>query len=379
MEPLVAGQVLGRFTLVARAGVGGFSEVWRARPLPGEAAELPAEVALKVPREPQFVEHLRREAALQTAAAEEPRVVPLLEVQLEHEPPFLVMPWIEGRDFPLPDGVLEPAEQVVALRRALDLVETLGRLHAAGLIHGDLKPQNLRVDAEGAVHVLDLGLGRLQLETNLQRSLAQSLVSLDGSSLAGTLDYLAPELTQGQPASPASDVYALGVLLHQALCGRSPAFGVQPSELNPFLPRGTDALVAGLLAPDPAQRQTDLSAVAAHLRWLIRQEERCLRRRNGHARRRVREHRLHTLRRGAKALALGLFVVGAGVALVALRTPRLPSAGSSSIGLVFFLGLNLLGWAFALAATTLNAWALGVPEAVYKQRPGQRLWNFLMQ
>lgn len=371
---LVPELYVGDYRLEEEAGAGGFSVVWRARH--AESGEL---VALKFPKVERFVEHLRQEADL-SAQVDDPQVVSVSEAHLDHDPPFLVMPWVAGRAVEAPLEVTPP-DIVAGLELTMDLVRVLGRLHALGVSHGDIKPGNLRLDEEGRVRVLDLGLGRLQVETNLERSLAQSLVSVDGRSLAGTLDYMAPELFEGGEPGPASDVYALGVLLHELLTGRAPAFGVSPREVNPDLPPACEGLLRSLLRADPRQRLTDPAQIDHYLTGLIRGERRCLARRNGHARRRVWIRRVGVVRKGLKAVLLALSVVVLVVSLIIVAESELGKritggevGGFIALGAFLTAPLGLL-----LGITTINAWIMGVPEGLYKQRPGHPLWTFMMQ
>jgi predicted Ser/Thr protein kinase len=366
---------VGDYQLIEEAGAGGFSTVWKAR----QGQEL---FALKFPQVEHFVEHLRQEALVGQVAAD-PQVVPVLEVNLHHDPPHLVMPWIAGADLPVPDEVSLPQIKE-GLERARELAQILARLHARGVVHGDLKPSNVRLDDSGDLQLLDLGLGRIQVEANLERSLAQSLVSVDGRSLAGTLDYMAPELFSGVAPSSGTDAYALGVLLHHLLTGRPPAFGVSPRSINPYLPPGTEDLLRGLLHHDPRMRP-ELSLVDRILKGLIAQEARCLARESGHERRAIFRRRLGVLRRGVRALAVGLALPLALVAsmVVLQEMGRLSEVESGpAAGLIMLVALCLLSLGsvgLLLGVTTLNAWLVGVPDGVYKHRPGHPVWNFMMQ
>ncbi|MGE0706644.1 MAG: serine/threonine-protein kinase [Planctomycetota bacterium] len=385
---LVPEMFLGDYQLIEQAGAGGFSVVWKARRAPQDEEDVPAGegqpakpalFALKVPQVESFIEHLRAEADL-SAALRDPQVVPVLAAHLDHDPPFLVMPWVEGRDLAPPEQV-EPHQILDGLDLAQDLARVLARLHAAGAAHGDVKPSNIRLDREGRVRLLDLGLGRLQVEANLERSLAQSLVSVDGRSIAGTLDYMAPELFEGQRPGPATDAYALGVLLHHLLTGRPPAFGVSPRELNPYLPPGTEDLLRGLLHHDPAARPA-LRVATASLARLAQAERRCLARPNGHERRAVFQRRLGVLQRGLRALLVGLSLP---TLVFAARFLTLALGSLQPVDLDPLLALLIpvvsasLCLGTLLGVTTINAWLVGVPDGVYKKRPGHPLWSFMMQ
>jgi serine/threonine protein kinase len=335
-------------------------------------------VALKLPRVPEFVAHLTREA-LVNARIQDPQVVGILEVRLDHQPPYLVMPFVAGADLELPEKAPEPAAIVTAFRRFRRIAEVVARLHDAGFVHGDLKPGNIRFDPNGVCHLLDLGLARHQVSVRQASTLRASIVSVTGEKIAGTLEFMAPEVMSGARPERAADVYALGVLLHAMLCGRPPAFGVSPGELNPFLPPGTTDFLRQMLDGDPERRLPGAGLLLPTVDAFIAAEERCLRRRNGHARRRVFRDRMRTLGRGIRVLGLGAFLVLTAL----LGLPYLKAFASGNEGLTIlaciFGAFPLLLTAVLLGVTTINAWILGIPEKTYKNRRGHEWWTFMMQ
>jgi len=363
-----AGKVLGRYRLLDAVGAGGFSLVWRA-----EDTATGRVVALKLPRNPDFIAHLRREARI-AAVVHDPQVAGLLESRLDHDPPFLAMPFVAGADLAIPDRAPAPERIVDAFRTFEKIARVVARLHRAGVAHGDLKPGNIRVGRDGLVHLLDLGLARHQVSVRQNSTLRASVVSVTGEKIAGTLDYMAPEVMSGGAPDAASDVYALGVVLHALLCGRPPAFGVSPGDLNPYLPPGTTDFLRQMLHADPSMRPPDGGALLPAVDAFVRAEERCLRRRNGHARRLVFCRRMKTLARGVRALGLV-----ASLALVLIfGVPVLkPPAGLGAVVAMAAFPFACIG--FLLGVTTINAWILGVPEKTYKNRRGHPWWTFMMQ
>lgn len=370
MVRLCAGRFCGAFELLEEAGAGGFSVVWKARRTPDGAL-----FALKFPRVESLLGHLRREARL-AQQIDDPRIVTVLETHLDHDPPFLVTPWIAGYDLPVPERCPLPQDQVRCLERALQLAAIVQSLHQRGLVHGDIKPGNLRVAADGRLRLLDFGLARLHLQVRKERSLAQSLVSVAGKNIAGTLDYMAPEQLEDKPITTASDLYSVGVLLHRLMTGRPPSFGVAPEELNPFLPPGLQSLLLRLLQRDPARRLSDAGELCRSLQRLLVAERRC-QQRAGHERRRIFVRRLHTLRRGLRALLMTAAGIAGLVGFVVLANAvrALNLLGGLAVGTLLLFSFPAL----LLGITTINAWLLGVPERDYKQRPGHPLWSFMMQ
>lgn len=385
------GHVHAGYEILDPIGAGGFSVVLLARHL--ESGRL---AALKMPRVPAFIGHLRREA-LMAARFSDPQVVPILDVRLDADPPFLAMPFVEGANLELPQQAPEPEAILAALLRFRGIAEVVARLHAVHIAHGDLKPGNIRLAPDGTVHLLDLGIAREQVAARQLSTLRASVRSVTGEKIAGTLDFMAPEVMSGGKPDAAADVYALGVILHHLLCGRPPAFGVSPEALNPFLPPRSTDFLRSLLQRDPALRPPDAGALLAPLDHFIRAERRCLRRRNGHARRRVFVARMRTLQRGARVLLVAAALLLAGflavhIALAGSAAPPAPPVPSYARaespgedlrlagGIVLFVAT--FSFAFTcllLAMTTINAWILGVPEKLYKNRKGHPIWSFMMQ
>lgn len=391
--PLAAGQRVGEYELIEQAGAGGFSVVWRARH--AATGEI---VALKLPRVPEFVSHLRREA-LVASQVHDPQVVGVREVCLDHDPPFLVMPYVDGENLVLPDEAPAPEHIIEALRHFSKILEVVARLHNADVVHGDLKPGNIRfghnrelsvssldgdrvlLDQEGICYLLDLGLARLQVSARQQTSLRASVVSVTGEKIGGTLDFMAPEVMSGEKPTKASDVYALGVILHHMLCGKPPAFGVSPQSLNPYLPPGTSEFLRGLLHPDPAQRCQTAFGLFLEVNPFIAAEERCLRRRNGHQRRLVFQERMKTVVRGLKVIAVATtLIITAAIAWIWWDVLRLtPNARDAVAVVVAVPGIFLGAVGVLLGMTTINASLKGIPEKTYKNRRGHPLWTFMMQ
>lgn len=340
-------------------------------------------VAVKLPRAEGFVDHLKREALI-SARFQDPEVPGILEVRLDHDPPFLVMPFVAGTNLPLPDAAPSPPAIVEAFRTLRRIAVVVARLHDAEIAHGDLKPGNIRLDADGRCRLLDLGLARQQVAARQLSTLRASVVSVTGERIAGTLEFMAPEVLAGEEPGRAADVYALGVILHHLLCGRPPSFGVSPAQLNPYLPAGTAELLREMLRHDVSGRLGSAGEVVPRIDRLIQVEERCLRRRNGHERRRVFASRMKTLVRGARLMLFVLAATGVlawGLKIVpALSRITFTGDEADLLALLFWAPIYLLGWlAIVLGMTTINAWVFGVPERDYKHRRGHPWWNFMMQ
>ncbi|MGE0709470.1 MAG: tetratricopeptide repeat protein [Planctomycetota bacterium] len=292
---------------------------------------------------PEALERFRREARI-TARLDHPAIPPVYEAGTtprgEH---YLLMRLIQGASLSERIRALH-ASGPPPVERAGPLAELLGALvqvgeavayaHSQGVVHRDLKPSNVMLGTFGEVLVLDWGLalarGEEQGEEALRRSLAQEPVGgADGLTQAGavlgTLGYMPPEQADGQPAGPRADVFALGAILTEVLCGRPPIAGETainklnatvlgkiacPSELRAGVPADLDAVAARALATDPGERTSSAEVFVADLRaWLAGAEVGCYR--YG-----LRERALRAVRR-RPGLVLGVALTGL-VALAAM-------------------------------------------------------------
>jgi serine/threonine-protein kinase len=256
----VNGEVLaGRYRLLGLLGRGGVGEVWRAEDL-----QLGRPVAIKLLRRLEgdalsSLERFRREARA-TAQLSHPNVVATYDVGTTDDRAYLVMELVRGGDLAqlLRSHGLPPAEEVADL--AIQAARGLDAAHAAGIVHRDVKPANLLLSSDGMLKITDFGIARM--------AGTDQTGGLTGPVLLGTAAYLAPEQVRGEPATPASDRYALGCVLYELLAGRPPFTGethevldghvhqepVPVLEYRPDTGAGLSDLVMLLLAKDPAAR-----------------------------------------------------------------------------------------------------------------------------
>jgi serine/threonine protein kinase len=226
---------IGGYTLEGLLGEGATGLVYRASG--GVAVKIlrPERADERVPRA-RFL----REARVAGRIASR-HVAPILEVGELQGTTYLVMPLyaesLAGRlraSGPL--GVDEAADLAAQLGRGLDA------LHTAGILHRDVKPSNVLLDEAGVAALADFGLARAADSTRLTQE----------GQVLGSLHYLAPELIEGAEATPASDIYALGCLLYEALVGEPPFAGRRPAELG--FAQLTEA------PPDPRERRPELTS-----------------------------------------------------------------------------------------------------------------------
>lgn len=249
-EPPFSGSA--RYELVRWLGEGGYGVVYEA--LDRERGDRVALKVLRCPWAGPLYRFKREFRAL--AGIRHPNLVQLYGLELAAGQAFLSMELVRGA--PLLEHVgRDPERARQALRQ---LAEGVAALHRAGTLHRDVKPSNAIVEAGGRVVVLDFGL-------------AISIDAHDAAELAGTPAYISPEQCAGAAATEASDWYAVGVVLYQALTGRAPLDGAvlvrkqledppPPSAVAPGVPRDLDELCAALLAREPAARPTGAEVIA---------------------------------------------------------------------------------------------------------------------
>ncbi|MFE0512481.1 serine/threonine-protein kinase [Streptomyces sp. NPDC058964] len=256
-DPGAGRLIVDRYRLLAKLGHGGMGTVWRAK---DETVD--REVAVKEPRVPDNLpereranafERMRREARA-AARLDHPAVVNVHDVAVVDGRPWIVMELVHGRSLgdTLQEGTLDARE---AARIGLQVLGALEAAHAAGVLHRDVKPDNVLLGRHDRVVLTDFGIAQIEGETNLT----------DTGGFVGSPEYIAPERVLGQRPGPASDLWSLGVVLYAATEGVSPfrrsnTPATLQSVLNatptpPASARGPLAeVITALLQKDPARR-----------------------------------------------------------------------------------------------------------------------------
>ncbi len=274
--------IADRYQVVRFVACGGMGEVYEAVDTTRNEVVALKTLVLTALDDTRAIARLRREVKL-ARSVEHPNVCRILEFG-EHRPPttgeaipFLTMDFLRGET--LADRIARerrlPETEVARLLE--QILAGVAAVHAAGIVHRDIKPQNILIlqgPPERAV-VMDFGLARA---LRLTRS------AITGSLVVGTADYMAPEQIQGHPANPRFDVYALGVVIFEMLTGRKPFIGdtiqvgrarlagtlpPRPSEVLPELGPKWDELVSRCLAPKPEQRFARVQDIASKLRQVF--------------------------------------------------------------------------------------------------------------
>jgi serine/threonine-protein kinase len=248
----------GRYRLIGRIGAGGMSVVYKAQDV-----ALGRLVAIKILHEsltgdPKFVENFRREAQA-AASLSHPNVVTVHDVGQDGSRHYIVMELVEGEDLKTTVRNWAPLPLANALDLAIQICKGVGYAHRAGFVHCDVKPQNVLVTKDGRAMVADFGIARVISEATITR----------GDSSWGTPHYFSPEQAAGQSATPASDVYAIGIVLYEMLTGRLPFQADSPAalalkhlteepppitDLNPNVPLPVARIIHKVLSKEPSAR-----------------------------------------------------------------------------------------------------------------------------
>lgn len=258
---MASGETLlnGRYRLVAQHGSGGMAVIYKA-----VDQVLGRTVALKILRpsltkDPSFLARFRNEARA-VANLSHPNIVTVHDVGNDGQTQYIVMEFIEGQDL----KKIIRSEGILTVRRTLDLAiqicAGIGFAHRAGLVHADLKPQNILVTKDDIVKVTDFGIA--QALTDTQPMPRQDVVW-------GSPHYFSPEQARGEKPTPASDVYAIGIVMFEMLTGRLPYTGASQQELamahlrdrvplatefNPSVPEGLAKIIYKVMSKEPSAR-----------------------------------------------------------------------------------------------------------------------------
>ncbi len=273
---VLIGSTLGGFRLTSLLGVGGMAEVYR-----GYDLQLQRDVAVKVlpdhvARDPRYVSRFRSEAQ-RVAALHHPNVVPIFHFGEERGLLYLVMPILKEslRDRISREGTLDPAEAIIL---TVEVALALDAAHSQGIVHRDVKPENILLDDEGKPLLSDFGIAR---EVEVLRDPTASRTLATTGMPVGTPSYMPPELLRGATADHRVDVYGLGTVLYEMLVGRPPHEGitafdvaarvlteapVPPANYNPAVWPALEEVVLVAIASDPDQRYPDTSSLVEALR-----------------------------------------------------------------------------------------------------------------
>jgi serine/threonine protein kinase/ligand-binding sensor domain-containing protein len=266
----LAGQNLGPYRILEQVGAGGMATVYKAY-----HAAMDRYVAIKVlpqhlARDPNFRARFQREART-IARLEHRYILPVHDVGEADDIPYFVMRYTDGGDL---NGLI--ASKSLSISRAATIIsqvaEALAYAHRQGIIHRDIKPANILISREGDPLLSDFGIAKIYEDT---------LQLTSEGMMVGTPTYMAPEQLQGQPVDARTDIYALGVVLYQAVTGEPPFVAETPlavmlmhihnplrppRKLNPALPEPIERVILRAMAKDPKDRFQTAGEMAEALR-----------------------------------------------------------------------------------------------------------------
>lgn len=267
---------LAHYRIISRLGAGGMGEVYRARD-----EQLDRDVAVKVLPASSFDDptaraRLVREARA-AAALNHPNICTVHEVGEADGQAYIAMELVEGQTLSamILAGAM-PAHDVVHYGR--QLADALTHAHERGVVHRDLKSSNVIVTSDRRIKVLDFGLAKRAVDSDMTAAVTQIHASLTQAGTAvGTLPYMSPEQLRGEQVRASSDIWALGVVLYEMATGVRPFKGQTPFELSadilsdsavvvpPQIPQDLRSTIAGCLAKDQTQRYASATDVRAAL------------------------------------------------------------------------------------------------------------------
>src|SRR4051794_33394185 len=276
MSALVGTLLNGRYRLDAQVGTGGMSTVYRAFD-----STLERRVAIKlmhrdIAGDSDQLERFRREARA-VARLSHPHIVGVIDAGEEDGRPYIVFEYVEGET--LKDRIRRlgrlPVDEAIAY--AIEIARALGAAHGRGIVHRDVKPQNVLVDEEGSAKVTDFGIAR---------SMDDSGLTADGRVL-GTTDYVSPEQALGDDVNGQSDLYSLGIVLYEMLTGDVPFHGENQvsvamkhvredlpdvSKRRPEVAAGLAAILDRMTCKDLRKRYPDALSLQADLEEALARE-----------------------------------------------------------------------------------------------------------
>ena len=263
----------GRYRIVRKLGTGGMANVYLA-----EDEVLGRRVAIKILNDrhagdDQFVERFRREAK-NAASLSHPNIVSIYDRGEAEGTYYIAMEYLDGRSLKELIVARGPAPVPVAIDYARQILTAIRFAHRHGIVHRDIKPHNVLVDAEGRLKVTDFGIARAGVSQ-----------MTEAGSIIGTAQYLSPEQAKGAPVDQTSDLYSVGVVLYELLTGVVPFSGDTPVEIamkhlssapeppsakRAEIPRELDLVVLRALAKDPADRYQSAEEMDADLARVAR-------------------------------------------------------------------------------------------------------------
>jgi tetratricopeptide (TPR) repeat protein len=288
MDTLSSGTQLGRYEIQTKLGAGGMGEVYLA-----QDSELDRTVAIKIlperlaadpQRLPRFIQEARAASALN-----HPHILTIHEIGSYQTSKFIAMEFIDGDT--LRERMKAGMKLLQVLEVASEIASALVAAHAAGIVHRDIKPDNVMVRRDGYVKVLDFGLAKLterKPATNDPEAPTRAMVNTDAGTVMGTANYMSPEQAKGVQVDARSDLWSLGAVMYEMVTGQLPFQGETPTETislilqkepppltrsAPGIPDELDRIVTKALTKDLEERYQSAKDLLIDLRHLKRKIE----------------------------------------------------------------------------------------------------------
>lgn len=273
---LIGRRINGRYKLIEMVGGGGMANVYLARDM-----ILDRDVALKILRmdfnnDDEFIKRFNREAQSATSLAH-PNIVSIYDVGEENDIYYIVMEYVDG--FTLKQYIQK--YYPIPVEKALDIMKqitaAISHAHHNGIIHRDIKPQNILIDKEGTVKITDFGIALALSATNITQT----------NAVLGSVHYLSPEQARGGMANKKSDIYSLGIVMFEILTGRLPFSGESavsialkhlqsetpsPKRWNPDIPQSVENIILKSTAKDSYYRYESVDAMEDDIRTSLNPE-----------------------------------------------------------------------------------------------------------
>jgi serine/threonine protein kinase/sugar lactone lactonase YvrE len=267
---LSPGATLSRYRIIAKIGAGGMGEVYRA-----QDTELGRPVALKF-LSGEFATHQSRltrfiQEAKAASALNHPNILTVYEIGRTDDTTFIATEFVSG--VTLRQHMLQRLKLVEILDIAIQISSALVAAHAAGIVHRDIKPDNIMVRTDGIVKLLDFGLAKLTEKQELSTGsefATLALVNTEPGSVLGTVTYMSPEQAAGREVDARSDIWSLGVVLYEMIAARAPFGGASKSHI-----------IVAITDREPPPIRQFVPEVPEPLEWIIAEalmkdrEERC--------------------------------------------------------------------------------------------------------
>jgi serine/threonine-protein kinase len=267
-EGVLTGKLVqGRFRIRARLGAGGRGEVFLADDLKLKRCVALKRLPPQMRSDERYRSSLLREAR-RASSLNDPHIAQVYDVLEEGGEAFLLMEYVEGTT--LRQRIASPVSTVEFLDIAIQCAGALLTAHRKGVVHCDIKPENIMLTPAGQVKVLDFGIAkRLPFQ-----DAGTTTSSVEPEGLVGTPNYMAPEVLAGNVPDARSDIYSLGVTLYEACAGRRPRQSGVPNAAataaavpnRPAPPQAIELITKRMLHPDPAQRYSDAAELLRDLR-----------------------------------------------------------------------------------------------------------------